>query len=348
MSSRLPESDLNEIIEQTREFWTQNRGARVFMTGASGFVGSWLLEVMLHANRELGADLQIVTLSRDPDRARKALPHLFGDAAVRCIAGDVCDFELPDERFDVCLHIAADVADSTRAADHHHVFEAAVRGTQRVLDLARQAGVRRFLFTSSGAIYGTQPASMEHMPESWRGAPDQLVPGTAYAQGKRAAEWLIAEHSARNAGMYSIARIFALLGPRLPLNGTLAAGNFIRDALAGVPLQIRGDGTPVRSYLYMADACVWLLRMMCHDAPLFACNIGSEHSVSIAELAVEIEAVSGKQLGMHIEKPAVAGAPALRYVPATALARQTLGIEKQIPLREALSRTINWQRMATA
>ncbi len=296
-------------------------------------MGSWLLEVILHANRVLGSDLRVTALSRDPLRARKALPHLFDDTSVRCIAGDVRDFALPEEPFDICMHVAADVADTTLAAQYRDVFDTAVRGTQRVLDLAQRSGVRRFLFTSSGAVYGPQPAAIERMPESCLNAPDPLEVSSAYGQGKRAAEWLVAERAASGAGCFAIARIYALLGPRLPLNGTFAAGNFIRDALAGAPLTIRGDGTPLRCYLYMADACVWLLRMMSRDTPVFACNVGAEQVVSIAGLAALIEEISGAQGGVHIAEQAQRRAPLQRYVPDTTLARQAHRSESDVPAR---------------
>ncbi|MDB5799551.1 MAG: dTDP-glucose 4,6-dehydratase [Rhodocyclales bacterium] len=348
MFPRLPDSDLKHVLEQTPEFWSQHQGVRIFVTGGSGFIGSWLLELVLYANRMHDAGMQVVALSRDPERARIVMPHLFEDASLSWVRGDAQDFAWPDGAFDMCIHAAADVADPARAADHRRVFDTAVLGTRRVLDFAEHAGVHRFLFTSSGAVYGPQPPSLARMPEDFLNAPDVLDARTAYGQGKRAAEWQVAERARSSAGKFSIARIFALLGPRLPLDGTLAAGNFIRDALAGQPILVRGDGTAVRSYLYMADACVWLLRMMSHESPLLACNLGSEEEVSIARLAAQVEELSGSKGGVRIMEQAVPDVLPQRYVPDTQRTRKVLRIGNMTSLHEALDRTIKWQRAANS
>ncbi|HEX5125871.1 MAG TPA: NAD-dependent epimerase/dehydratase family protein [Rhodocyclaceae bacterium] len=348
MSKRLPEDDLDFVLSLTSDFWTQFRGARIFLTGASGFIGSWLLELILHANKTLGCDIHVTALSRDRLRAQQLLPHLFNDDAVQLVAGDMTTLSLPDSPIDLCIHAAADVADASKTAEHRRVFESAMLGTMHVLDLAERAGARRFLLTSSGAVYGLQPPAMRGMSESYAGAPDTLDVLSAYGQGKRAAEWLVAERSNRGNMRVGIARIFALIGPRLPLDGRFAVGNFIRDALEGRQITIHGDGTPIRSYLYIADVCVWLLRMMTHNAASFACNVGSEEQVSINELAELVREVSGSVPKIARQRTSNSSVLAHRYVPDTNLARRELDLKIFTPLRLALSKTINWHRMHNA
>lgn len=345
MRKPLPQEDLDFIVERTADVWPAFDRARLFMTGATGFIGSWLLEVIQHANRVRGCGIEVVALSREPDRARAQAPHLFDVPGVTLIAGDVVNFEADVGAIDLCIHAATDVADTTKAGDRLRVFDTGVIGTRRVLDLARANGASRFLLTSSGAVYGTQPATLARTPETFSGAPDPLDINTAYGQSKRAAEWLAAAYGQHGDLHVSIARIYALLGPAIPLDGPFAAGNFIRDALAGQQIAINGDGRPLRSYLYMADACVWLLRILQHGERGEAYNVGSEHEISIIELARAVERLCGSPLAAMPRAQAKDGPPP-RYIPDTTKARTALGVDEFTSLECALSKTINWSRVA--
>lgn len=350
MRAALPSDDLDMAVSLTSQFLSRFHGARLVMTGGSGFIGAWLLQVLQRANDTVGSQIDLVVLSRDPERVLRNEPHVFGRSDITLIAGDVNSFSRSIGKFDLCIHAAADVGDPHRAAQPLKVFDTLVQGTRRMLDLAQAAGASRFLLTSSGAVYGPQPTSLNRIPESYQGATALLKTEAAYGNGKRAAEWLTCAYAqqAGHVGLETcIARIFALIGPGLPLDGPFAAGNFIRDALAGNGINIHGDGRPLRSYLYMSDLCVWLLRILGEGASMQAYNVGSESAVSIAELAGKVQDATGVQVPIHIHAPASpddANTQAPRYVPDTRRARHELGLAEYTSLDSALQKTIQWSR----
>jgi dTDP-glucose 4,6-dehydratase len=268
----------------------------------------------------------------------------------------------PVGALDLCIHAAAEVGNPHQADQPLQVFDTIVQGTRRMLELAQRAGARRFLLASSGAVYGPQPADLKRMPESYGGSPDPLHAANAYGNGKRAAEWLACTYAGKAALTTAstasttpstvagfaptIARIFAVLGPGLPLNGSFAAGNFIRDALARRAIQINGDGTPLRSYLYTADLCVWLLRILESGTAGQAYNVGSEHALSIASLAQHVVEAAGQAVPIRVQVPPDAAPPKLpaRYIPDTSKARQALGLAEYTMLDTALHKTMQWTR----
>lgn len=348
MPAAVPRDDLDLVLSLTPEFWSRFGGARLFMTGGTGFIGTWLLQVLQRANDRMGCKIELVVLSRDPERARKQAPHVFDRLDTTLLAGDVSSVACAVGKLDLCIHAATDVGDPFKAGDPLKVFDSIVQGTRRVLDLAQANGTSRFLLTSSGAVYGPQPHNLERISETYGGAPDPLHPGAAYGNGKRAAEWLTSAYAsqASQTGFEAcIARIFALIGPGLPLNGPFAAGNFIRDALAGQAIRVNGDGRPVRSYLYMADVCVWLLRILHSGAVGQAYNVGSENPVSIEAFARQVADSAGTAPPVEAQTPAKSDAPAPRYVPDTHKARYELGLVEYTPLASALLKTIQWNRL---
>ncbi|HEV2274932.1 MAG TPA: NAD(P)-dependent oxidoreductase [Acidobacteriaceae bacterium] len=334
----IAEQDLRYVLERTEPLWQRLRGRRLFLSGGTGFFGCWLLESLLAANREMNLDAAAVVLTRSPENFRARCPHLAADPAIELVAGDVRDFAFPSGGFAYVIHAATD----TVAHDELALFSTIVEGTKRCLELARSGGAAGFLFTSSGAVYGRQPAALSHLPEDYAGAPELLQPGTAYAEGKRAAETLCGLYAASGALECKVARCFAFTGAHLPLDAHFAIGNFLRDAMRGGPILVSGDGTPMRSYLYAADLAVWLWTLLLRAPSGRAYNVGSDHAVSIHALAREVAQALDPAIEVRVARAPVAGAPLSQYVPSIERVRRELGLEVGIGLREAIRRTAAW------
>ncbi len=340
----LPQQDLDHILSHTRGLWEDLRGQSIFLTGGTGFVGTWLLESLLTANDTLDLRTKVVVLTRDSKRFRSKSQHLGGHPSVQLIGGHITGFEFPDGNFPFVIHAATETPFEPDMERPLGAFDADIGGTRRVLEFARSHGVRRFLFTSSGAVYGKQPAELAHIPEEYAGAPLTTNPGSAYGQAKRVSEFMSVMYSRMYGFDATIARLFAFVGPLLPLDANYAVGNFIRDALSGGPVHISGDGTSYRSYLYAADLAIWLWTILLRGKAAYPYNVGSPYDLTIGDLARTVIGVVAPETSIEVAKRPVPGVPPLRYVPNTMRAEGALGLRSLISTTEGIRRTSAWHR----
>lgn len=343
-TARLPEQDLDGILRRVGPLWSDLRGQTLFFTGGSGFVGSWLLESLLHADAALALGVRVVALTRSAARMAARLPHLANDPRVEMIEGDVRQWAEEGRHRNIryLVHAAGHASAALNRDEPLVMIDTIVAGTRRALDYARASGVKRVLMLSSGGVYGKVPLSIGKVPEDYAGGPDLMDPFYAHAEAKRMAELLCAVYAKQYAIEIPVARLFAFVGPRLPLDAHFAAGNFIRDALRGGEIVIDGDGTAVRSYLYAADLAAWLWTVLLRGESGRAYNVGSDEAVSIRQLADTTAGVFPGGRPVKVCGRIDASNPINRYVPDIARARENLGLGVWTPLREAVSRTVDW------
>jgi len=337
----LPADELDEVIEATGPLWSDLRDGHLLLTGGTGFFGVWLIETFARANRRhsLGARATVVALN--PARLFERASHLASDRSIEVVAADVTRDPFPPGAFTHVVHAAsfttAQPGDTPRI-----VANAIVDGTRNVLACAQERGVRRFLYTSSGAVYGPQPVDVTHVSEDHRHSSNPLDTKTAYAEGKRFAEFVCATHVLDSSVPVVIARPFSFAGPLLPLDAHFAFGNFVDDGLNGRRIHVRGDGTTVRSYLYATDLAIWLWTMLVRGAAGRAYNLGSESAVTIAELASQVGAYFG--VPVQIDGTPTPGQTVDRYVPSTRRAREELGLCERVTLPHAIERMARYHR----
>jgi len=345
-------ADLDAVLDVSRSDLETMRGWRILVTGATGFVGSWLLETAAHGNRVANLDLRLVALVAPGIDLRTEAPHLIGLEGVEFVEGDVRSIDhagvlaqsATARTLDAVIHAAIAVDASTIARNPIPTLDSAVDGTRRVLELARASGARRFLFLSSGAVYGQAPAHVHRFEESYRGAPDPTDPMQVYAEGKRIGEMMCACVTRAHGLETVIARLFAFVGPHLRLDRHYAVGNFMRDALLGRTVVVRGDGTAIRSYQYAADMAGWLWALLARGTPGRAYNVGASHAVSIAELAAQVAALGVPPVAIEIQGTPRESAARDHYLPDLTLVKESLGVRELVSLDEALARTMRWHR----
>jgi nucleoside-diphosphate-sugar epimerase len=332
--------DLHHIRTHTNGLWEDLRHKRIFMTGGTGFFGRWLLESFAWMNAHFDLNASALVLTRDYNAFKDNAPHLASHPAIQCHFGDVRNFIFPEGNFSHIIHAATAASAKLNNEDPLLMYETIAEGTRHTLDFAIHCGAKKFLLTSSGAVYGRQPSEMSHIPEDYCGAPDPADPYSAYGEGKRAAELLCALYSKKYGIETIIARCFAFVGPFLPLDIHYAIGNFIRDGLKGDPIRVNGDGTPYRSYLYAADLAIWLWTILFKGESCRPYNVGSEEAMTIADLANTVADCFQQQIDVEIAKSPAADVPPERYVPSTKRVREECGVRQIIGIGDGIRRTI--------
>ena len=335
--------DLEHVYARTGGLLEELRGGRIFVTGGTGFVGRWMLESLLWASDEQALDVRVTVLSRHPEAFARRAPRVTGHEAVTMLEGDVTAFAFPTGEFGHVLHLAKEPGHDLSAAGEDAA--ALAPGTARVLAFAASHGTAKLLFTSSGAVYGRQPAYCERLSEGYAGAPSPDHPHAAYAAAKRAGELLCTSASYESTVRTRIARCFAIVGPYMDFDGAYAIGNFIRDAVGRPAVEVAGDGTPLRSYLYAADLAIWLWTILFSGETATPYNVGSPDPISIGDLAHLVARTVGGGKPVHIaQQPSRdPGAPS-RYIPDTSRATSQLGLAHWVDLEDAIGRTTRWYR----
>ena len=313
---------------------------RFFLTGGTGFFGRALLRFLMGQASSGVALPKVVLLSRNPNLFLQKHPEFSDHEWLSVHDGDILDSaSLPvGERFTHILHAATA---STLGPDlsPRERFQQIHDGTRNVLDLAISSGAKRFLLTSSGAIYGPQPNNTDSLAEDSAIHLSVNSADNAYGVGKLAAEHLCALYASEFGLETIVARCFAFMGPDLPLDAHFAIGNFVRDAIWADEIVVRGDGSPIRTYLDQDDLAHWLLKLLEEGRPGEAYNVGSDKVESIANLAHLVRDLIAPHKPVRILGNADPSQARNRYVPDISKARSELGLDVTISLAQSIRRS---------
>ena len=317
-------------------------GSRILLTGGTGFVGKWMLQTAKIAQENSATKIQIVVPTR-----HLAADHVQTAIAIGCpnvswVEGDFLNNHLDLGQIDTIIHAATPASAQLNAENPAEMLRINVEAMESVLRYASDK--KPLLFTSSGAVYGTQPQSVGHIAEGNVEPNPPTEQLNAYAQGKQIAERMCREAGSSGQCSPIIARLFAFGGEYLPRDTHFAIGNFIQNALDRQPIAIQGDGRARRSYLYGADMATWLWSALAHGQTASLYHIGSEDSVSILELAQAVATVSGEVLNyipeITVAKEIDLSESVHQYVPANSETRTALRVSEWTSLTELIRRTM--------
>jgi dTDP-glucose 4,6-dehydratase len=335
------DNDLKYIYSKTDSILYNLHKKKILLTGGTGFIGKWLLEYFLWVNKNKLAEIEVFVISRNPESFLEKFSRFIA-SEINFIEGDILTFDFDSlGSCDHIIHAAADADAKLNYEDPLRMINTVVFGTRNVFDYGVRVKAQKILYLSSGAVYGVQPPELRSFPENYPGGPDFIDTSSAYAESKRLAELYAACYANQYGLNITIARCFAFVGPYLPLDKHFAIGNFILNGLRGEDIIIRGNGIPLRSYMYSADLVIWLLFCLINGKKGQAYNVGSDYAISILDLANEVSrffpSVSVKVLGKI--------SPTDRnqnYVPCTEKIKSELKVPGIVPLKEAIHRTVQF------
>ncbi|MFY9929230.1 MAG: UDP-glucuronic acid decarboxylase family protein [Streptosporangiaceae bacterium] len=303
---------------------------RVVLTGGAGFLGSHLCE------RLLGSCAGVVCLDNFVTSSAGNMAHLLGRPGFQLTEYDVTrPLHVPGD-VDLVLHFASAASPVDYLRLPVETLEVGAAGTQHALDLARDKGAR-FVLASTSEVYG-DPQQHPQAEDYW-GNVNPVGPRSVYDEAKRYAEALTTAYRNSREVDTAIVRIFNTYGPRMRPHDGRAIPTFIRQALAGAPLTIAGDGSQTRSVCYVDDTVTGILALAASDfaGPV---NIGSSQELTVLQLAETIRDLAGSTSPIEfITRPV--DDPAVRR-PDITLAHRRLGWRPAITLEEGLRRTIDW------
>ena len=305
---------------------------RILVTGGAGFLGSHLCERLVAAGHD------VVCVDNFFTSQKSNVAHLLGQANFELIRHDIVHplwLEV-----DEIYNLACPAAPGHYQFNPIKTMKTSVIGAINVLGMARRCRAK-VLQASTSEVYGDP--EVHPQPETYRGAVNPVGPRACYDEGKRAAETLFMDYHRANRVNVRIVRIFNTYGPRMhPFDGRVVS-TFIRQALAGEPITIFGSGGQTRSFCYRDDLVEGMIRMMnASDDFTGPVNIGNPGEFTIRQLAELTLELTGSKSPL-VEKPLPTDDPERRR-PDITLARQRLGWEPQVALREGLAKTIDWFR----
>lgn len=337
--------DCEESTANSIPYFSKLKGECILITGGTGFMGTWVVEMIAFLNDNYNFNTKLILLSEHAQNFSEKAPHLAINKNVELVERDIRNvIEIPDE-ITYIIHAAADPDNRLHASDPLKTMHVISEGTEVILRAALQLpNLKKLLNISSGLIYGPQSLELEALSENSYGGFDCGSVASVYAEAKCFAETLCSAYRSQYKMAIVTARPFAFIGPYQLLDKPWAINNFIRDSLMGGPIRILGDGETVRSYMYPSDMAFWLLRILVDGISGLAYNVGSPHSVTLRQLAEKIA-------GNFPIKPKiifhVAGDRDLhrsRLVPDVTLAQKNLGLSIKVDINEAIRRTLLWHR----
>ena len=340
--------DLPEIAEQLAAFTHRFSGRSIFITGANGMLAAYLADTFAYLNDAGGLvqPCRLTLLVRSAERARERFPHLQARRDVRFLCQDVCAPLPRDLEPDFVVHAAAPASPRAYLADPLASLDANTFALRALFEHLALRPAESVLYVSSSEVYGTPDAEAIPTSETYVGRIDPLSRRAYYAEAKRAGEtYCLAYHEARGVKV-KVARPFHVHGPGLRLDDGRIVPALIAMGLRGERLALESDGRATRTYGYVSDATVQLLRLLLSDRDGEAFNVGNdEPETSVLELASEVARLFGQVEPVAVNTaPSNAngrGAPA-RARPDLSKLKQAFGVAPRVGLAEGLDRTIRW------
>jgi len=322
------------------------KNQKLFIAGGTGFLGSWIAEFITFLNDNHHFNTSLVLLARNTDSFKTEKKHLSNRNDIQFISKDIRNIiDLPRD-ISYIIHAAASPDNRFHVSNPIETISTITKGTDNLIDSSfKLPGLKKFLYVSSGQVYGRSVTKSGLISELDFGPLDCNKINSIYPEAKRAAEAICCSYSSQYKLPMVIARPFSFIGPYQSLKKPWAINNFINEALNNKNIRIIGNGEPVRSYMYPSDLVVWILKILISGKISTTYNVGSPFGISLKNVAEKIVHFTKLDINIDIK---FNNNDSSCYVPDISLCEKDLGLKINYGIEDTIERSIAWFKLLPA
>lgn len=288
-------NDLQEIFNENIP-WEKLSGTNILVTGATGLIGSTLVEILMSNPHR---DYIVYASGRNMERARKRFVNYLSVESFHFVEYDVMFPLQLDVRFDYIIHAASNACPNVFSRNPVEIIKANILGVSNLIEYGIEHGMKRFLYVSSGEVYGEGDERI--ISEEYSGYVDCLNPRSCYPSSKRTSETLCISYASEYNADVVIARPCHIYGPNFTESDNRVYAQFIRNILKGENLIMKSSGEQIRSWCYVVDCISALLYILLKGVSGEAYNIADPNSVlSIRQLAEMLAKIGNTKVIMEV------------------------------------------------
>ena len=314
MKNKIFDEDLSSVCEATFIPWDELKNTTIFLTGATGLIGTGIINSLQYANLKRKLNLKVVALVRNEDKARERFEAILGDGMLSFIQGSVEKLPPILGKIDYIIHGASQTASKEFVSHAVETIDTAITGTKNLLELAKEKKVKGFIYMSSMEMYG-YPKKGHHVTEDEIGTFSPLNLRNSYPISKIMCENLCCAYAKEYSVPAKIIRLTQTFGPGVHYNDNRIFAYFGRCVKTHQDIVLKTAGETERCYLYTTDAVSAILTILLKGNNAEAYNAADENTYcSIAEMAEKVAEEAGIKVNYDIQPPAVNGFPDTLYM----------------------------------
>jgi len=336
-------NDCNRSFSEASEKLEKLKGKTLLITGGTGFMGSWICEMVYYMNKVHKMDISLILMARNKARFERNLPHIKNSKKIKFIYSDVLkNIEIP-KKVNYIIHAAANPDNRFHASRPFESMITVAEGASNLFQSASQLpSLHNILNVSSSSVYCTHLKKGEKFSEDLSDSLCSNKVSDYFSAANRYSESLC--NAARSEFRLPISTIrpFTFCGAYQDIDSPWAINNFINDALHKRPIKIHGDGEVIRSYMYGADLAIWTLVIMLHTKNGEVYNVGSTHGSPLKEIANKVASYFPPISSIMTNTSLVANNHHSILLPDTAKAERDFGLKLYTSIDTSIKRSAQW------